>query len=124
MPEFFSLQLLKTLNVPIALHQTFCTGNWHNLIVFQRDISLMRSEEGNAGWVSGLEEGIWAEVEGEVKERGEFGVGVGLLGALSLSGRQSVVLLLGDGNGQMGLISLKISHQLQEVSISHHLEPL
>ena len=28
----------------------------------------------------------------------------------------------GDGNGQMGLISLKISHQLQEVSISHHLE--
>ena len=56
--------------------------------------------------------------------RGELRVGVGLLGALSLSGRQSVVLLLGDGNGQMGLISLKISHQLQEVSISHHLEPL
>ena len=56
--------------------------------------------------------------------RGESGAGVGLLGALSLSGRQSVVLLLGDGNGQMGLISLKISHQLQEVSISHHLEPL
>ena len=33
----------------------------------------MRSEEGNAGWVSGLQEGIWAEVEGEVKERGVWG---------------------------------------------------
>ena len=33
----------------------------------------MRSEEENVGWVSGLEEGIWAEVEGEVKERGSLG---------------------------------------------------
>ena len=49
----------------------------------------MRSGEENAGWVSGLlQDGIWAEVEGEVKERGVSG----LLGTLSLSGRQSVVL--------------------------------